>query len=106
SEISVWKTSSKEGAGSTEQISTASLLRSRELQPRAAEIVVFPTPPLPKTMERFRSKIGHSTRDSGSARTLDFGEAAFHVKLVPAKIWPPKSRSRAPITGAPASSAM
>ena len=36
--------------------------RSRVLNPSAAEIVVFPTPPLPKTIERDRSIIGQSTR--------------------------------------------
>src|SRR5579872_5525598 len=102
----VWKMSSKEGAGSTEQISTAARRRSRELNPRAAEIVVFPTPPLPKTMERDRSKIGHSTRDSRISPEFGLGGAAFQVKLLSAKIWSPKALSRGPITGAPASSAM
>src|SRR5207245_7099541 len=98
--------SSTEGAGSTEQISTAVPWRSRVLNPRAAEIVVFPTPPLPKTIVRDRSKVGHSARDSRASRGFGFGGAAFQAKLLPAKIWSPKVRSSGPIAGAPASSAV
>src|SRR5438445_13660032 len=60
SPTSVSKTSSNDGAGSTEQISTARLDFCREWKPRAAEIVVLPTPPLPTISDSGVSRAGHS----------------------------------------------
>ena len=106
SEMAAPKMSSKEGAGSTEQISTAARPARRVLKPRAAEIVVFPTPPFPRTIERGRSIVGHSTRDSRISRGFGFGAIVFRANFFPANICSPNAPSADPITGAPASSAM
>ena len=75
--------SSREGAGSTEHISTGTLEFARVLKDKAAEMVVFPTPPLPTTNVSGVFRTGHleaSRRISGA-----FGVLGFHFIGLPSK---------------------
>src|SRR6266566_599693 len=102
------KISSSDGAGSIEQISTAPSETARERKPRAAETVVLPTPPLPRTSISGVVRTGH-----GTGLSLNFGgrvreeRCAFHFEFFPEKTFSANCRrSFTPTIGNPGSSAM
>src|SRR5439155_22254150 len=107
SPMSVWKISSSEGAGSTEQTSTGVLDFCREQKPSAADIVVLPTPPFPTTNESCAPNAGHfaiTGRISGFA--FRFGIAGFPSRRLPENTCSANfCSSFAPAIGNPGSSA-
>src|SRR2546423_14907822 len=98
--------SSREGAGWTEQMVIG--LLGRAVLPRnakAAEMVVFPTPPLPKTRESLVPRTGQRILLSRIFACERDVVVLTRNSLLPAKMCSPKrARLAVPITGAPEAS--
>src|SRR5581483_3116185 len=75
----------------------------RVLKPSAAETVVLPTPPLPKTSDRGTSSAGQVVRSRRTARLR--GDGTSYFRRVPAKTCSAnEARAAGPMIGPPGSS--